>query len=108
MSQWQSGIKIIDTILRFLWPIGVFRDASRGSKLERAAAYRHNRAARRCLPNYVNNCMLATALLAVAGISLEDVHILSIAILCWILVTSILSAIAVLSAIYLVLCTWES
>lgn len=108
MMQWQTGITIIDTILKFLWPVGVFRDASRGSKLERAAAYRHNRRARGCLPNYVSNCMLATALLAGAGVCLEDVHVLAAAILCWILVTSTLSAIAVLSAIYLVLTAWES
>jgi hypothetical protein len=55
MSQQQCEINIIDSIRRFLWPIGIFRDASKGNPLERAAAYRHNREARGCLPHYMSN-----------------------------------------------------
>lgn len=108
MSQQQRGINIIHTIRKFLWPIGVFRDASRGSKLERAAAYRHNRQARGCLPHYMNNCLLFAVLLATVGACLEHGHNLAAAILCWFLVTYAIWKLALLSAIYLVLTAWES
>ena len=36
----------------YLWPFWLFRDAHRGNGLERAAAYRHNRAQRIHLPGY--------------------------------------------------------
>ncbi len=39
-------------IYLYLWPFWLFRDAQRGSLLERAAAYRHNRAQRVHLPGY--------------------------------------------------------
>jgi len=108
MSQRQRGINIIDTIRKFLWPIGVFRDASKGSQLERAAAYRHNRKARGCLPQYMNNCLLVAIILAGAGAGLEDGHNLAASILCWILVTYTIWELAVLSAMYLILTAWES
>jgi len=108
MSHWKHGINIIDTILKFLWPVGVFRDANKGNLFERAAAYRHNRAARGCLPRYMNNCLLAMAFLAIAGACLENAHNLAASILCWVLLTSTLTDLAVLSAIYLVLTAWES
>lgn len=36
-----------------MWPFWLFRDASRGDRLARAAAYRHNRAMRVHLPGYI-------------------------------------------------------
>lgn len=36
----------------YLWPFWMFKDASRGSLYERAAAYRHNRDKRMYLPGY--------------------------------------------------------
>lgn len=108
MSQRQRGINIIDTVQKFLWPIGVFRDASKGTKFERAAAYRHNRRARGCLPNYMRKCLLVAILLAGVGTSLEAGHNLATSILCWLLVTYTIWELAVLSAIYLVLTAWES
>lgn len=36
----------------YLWPFWLFRDANRGNLIERAAAYRHNRAQRIHLPGY--------------------------------------------------------
>ena len=107
MSQQQREINIIDTVRKFLWPIGLFRDASKGNQFERAAAYRHNRRARGSLPQYMNNCLLVAVILAGAGACLENAHNLSVAILCWILVTYAIWELAVLSAIYLVLSTWE-
>lgn len=108
MSSWQRGITIMDTIRKFLWPVGVFRDASKGNKLERAAAYRHNRRARGCLPQYMNNCLMVGVLLAGVGACLEADHNLAASILCWILVTYTIWEIAVLSAMYLLLNAWES
>ena len=107
MSQQQSGINIFDTIRKFLWPVGVFRDASKGSKLERAAAYRHNRRNRGCLPQYMNNCLLVGVLLAGVGACLEHDHSLAAAILCWILVVYTMWELALLSALYLLLTAWE-
>jgi hypothetical protein len=107
MSQRQRGKNIIDTIRKFLWPIDIFRDASKGDEFERAAAYRHNRNARGCLPYYMGNCLLVSILLAGAGASLEDAHYLVASILCWIMLTFMISELAVLSAIYLVLTVWE-
>ena len=108
MSQRQRGINIIDTIRRFLWPIGIFRDASKGNEFERAAAYRHNREARGCLPRYISNCLLVAILLAGAGVYLEDAHNHVASILCWIMLTYMISELAVLSAIYLILTAWDS
>lgn len=96
------------TIRKLLWPIGIFRDASKGSQLERAAAYRHNREARKSLPQYMSNCLLVAILLAGAGVCLEDAHHHAASILCWILLAYAISELAVLSALYLVLTAWES
>ena len=43
------------SVLLFLlmWPFWLFRDASRGDRFARAAAYRHNRAMRVHLPGYL-------------------------------------------------------
>ena len=46
----------------YLWPFWLFRDASRGTGLERAAAYRHNRAQRIYLPGYALKWTVLTAL----------------------------------------------
>lgn len=40
-------------IARYLLPFWLFRDASRGDRLTRAAAYRHNRSMRGYLPGYI-------------------------------------------------------
>lgn len=40
-------------LVRFFSPAWLFRDASRGSALERAAAFRHNRRMRAHLPRYM-------------------------------------------------------
>lgn len=54
----------------FMWPFWLFRDATRGDRLTRAAAYRHNRAMRVHLPGYLFRwsvgAVLVFALMAVA------------------------------------------
>ena len=40
-------------LFRYLWPFWLFKDASRGDRLTRAAAYRHNRSMRIYLPGYL-------------------------------------------------------
>jgi len=51
-----------------LWPFWLFKDATRGDRLARAAAYRHNRSMRMYLPGYMVRWVLSSALaLAMTG-----------------------------------------
>jgi hypothetical protein len=58
-------------LFRYLWPFWLFKDASRGDRMTRAAAYRHNRSMRIYLPGYLMkwmfNCVTAFAITAVFG-----------------------------------------
>ena len=50
------------------WPFGLFKDATRGDRYARAAAYRHNRDMRIHLPGYLARWVLVSAAtLAVAS-----------------------------------------
>jgi hypothetical protein len=40
-------------LFRYVWPFWLFKDASRGDRYARAAAYRHNRSMRAHLPGYL-------------------------------------------------------
>ncbi len=55
-------------LFRYLWPFWLFRNASTGDRLARAAAYSHNRQMRIYLPGYLLkwscNCVLAFGLTA--------------------------------------------
>lgn|GEM_PF-1915737 len=44
---------MFDAVRRYFSPLEVFRDASRGTAAERAAAYRHNYEMRACLLGYI-------------------------------------------------------
>lgn len=44
-------------LFRYLWPFWLFKDASRGDGMARAAAYRHNRSMRIYLPGYLMKWM---------------------------------------------------
>ena len=46
-------------LFRYLWPFWLFKDASRGDRMTRAAAYRHNRSMRIYLPGYLLKWMLS-------------------------------------------------
>jgi hypothetical protein len=63
---------LLALLYRYLWPMWLFRDASRGTALERAAAYRHNRSVSRHLPGYVGkwSAIAAITLLAMRGAEL--------------------------------------
>ena len=58
-------------LFRFVWPFWLFKDASRGDRMTRAAAYRHNRSMRIYLPGYlmkwIFNCVTAFAITAGFG-----------------------------------------
>ena len=58
-------------LFRYLWPFWLFKDASRGDRVARAAAYRHNRSMRIYLPGYLMkwmfNCVTAFAITAGFG-----------------------------------------
>ncbi len=49
-------------LFRYIWPFWLFKDASRGDRLTRAAAYQHNRAMRVYLPGYLFKWMVTTGL----------------------------------------------
>lgn len=59
------------TLYRY-WFFGwMFRDVSRGSLLERAAAWRHNRAHARWLPTYLRRWSTLGGLCFLAGLGVE-------------------------------------
>jgi|HigsolmetaAR205D_1030408.scaffolds.fasta_scaffold02151_4 hypothetical protein len=53
---------LANSFVRHLWPFGLFKDASRGTRLERAAAYRHNRRMRTQLPVYLKKWLLSCSI----------------------------------------------
>ena len=55
-------------LYRYVWPFWLLKDATRGDRYARAAAYRHNRDMRVHLPGYLMRWLLVSALtLAVAS-----------------------------------------
>jgi len=55
-------------LFRYVWPFWLFKDATRGDRYARAAAYRHNRDMRVHLPGYLMRWLLVSAMtLAVAS-----------------------------------------
>jgi hypothetical protein len=55
-------------LYRYVWPFWLFKDATRGDRYARAAAYRHNRDMRVYLPGYLMRWLLVSAVtLAVAS-----------------------------------------
>lgn len=49
-------------LFRYLWPFWLFKDATRGDRMARAAAYRHNRSMRMYLPGYMVKWVFSSAL----------------------------------------------
>ena len=48
-------------LFRYVWPFWLFKDATRGDRYARAAAYRHNRDMRIHLPGYLVRWLLVSA-----------------------------------------------
>jgi hypothetical protein len=71
----------LQVLFRYLWPFWLFKDASRGDRWVRAAAYRHNREMRVYLPGYLLkwlfNCAFAFAI-ASGFEALSSAHSLNI------------------------------
>ena len=49
-------------LYRYVWPFWLFKDAARGDRYARAAAYRHNRDMRIHLPGYLLRLLAVSAL----------------------------------------------
>jgi hypothetical protein len=49
-------------LFRYVWPFWLFKDATRGDRYARAAAYRHNRDMRIHLPGYLLRWLLVSAM----------------------------------------------
>lgn len=58
-------------LFRYMWPFWLFKDASRGDRYARAAAYRHNRSMRMYLPGYMLRWVFGSAL-ALALVNAAD------------------------------------
>jgi hypothetical protein len=61
-----DDIPLSQLLLRYLWPFWLFKDASRGDRVARAAAYRHNRSMRIHLPGYLARWLIGSALALVS------------------------------------------
>lgn len=59
-------------LFRFLWPFWLFRDASSGDGMARAAAYRHNRDMRVYLPGYLMKWLLSCAFVLALTTGIES------------------------------------
>lgn len=59
-------------LFRYLWPFWLFRDASSGDRMARAAAYRHNRDMRVYLPGYLMKWMLSSSAALAITIMLDS------------------------------------
>jgi hypothetical protein len=53
---------VLDRLRRYFSPFEVLQDVSRGTYLERAAAFRHNMRNRRCLTTYIQRWMVSGAI----------------------------------------------
>jgi hypothetical protein len=59
---------LLQVLFRYVWPFWLFKDATRGDRYARAAAYRHNRDMRIHLPAYLARWVLVSAVtLAIAS-----------------------------------------
>ena len=48
-------------LISFLWPFASYRDADRGTMMERAAASRHNQQLSKSLPTYMNRWAISAS-----------------------------------------------
>jgi hypothetical protein len=86
----------------YLWPFWLFRDASRGTMLERAAAYRYNRERRIYLPAYAMKWTVLVVLQTVLILGFEQAASVAGVALLW--CAAALGTTASASAVVIVLC----
>jgi hypothetical protein len=55
-----EDMPFLELLFRYVWPFWLFKDASRGDRNARAAAYRHNRSMRVYLPGYLVKWVLGS------------------------------------------------
>ena len=63
MAPLPENYSLVYLLYLYLWPFWMFKDVTRGTLLERAAAYRHNREKRVFLPGYIVKWSIIFALL---------------------------------------------
>jgi hypothetical protein len=103
-------------LVLYLWPFAYFKDAQRGDRLARAAAYRHNRAMRRYLPLYLRRWVILSTFfyglictseaLAAHPLSMTDPFAM-LTVASALGLASAVSLIVITSYIYLYLCRYE-
>jgi hypothetical protein len=86
----------------YLWPFWLFRDANRGNLMERAAAYRHNRAQRVYLPGYALKWTVLMSLQGACLLGVEQGQRTLSALVLW--VSAGLGTMVSVSAVVVVLC----
>lgn len=91
-------------LFRYLWPFWLFKDASCGDRMTRAAAYRHNRSMRTYLPGYmlrwVFSSLLAFAFICLAD-SVRDAGGSSLHVLSWIVAAGAIAFVASLCVLFM-------
>ncbi len=67
-----TGLAFRTLLYRYWFFAWLFRDAERGNRFERAAAWRHNREQARWLPTYMRRWLVTGALSFVLGFIIEQ------------------------------------
>jgi hypothetical protein len=70
-SSYYDDMPLAQLLFRYLWPFWLFKDATHGDRMVRAAAYRHNRSMRAYLPGYMRRWVLGSTV-ALAIINAAD------------------------------------
>lgn len=66
------GLSFRTLLYRYWFFAWLFRDAGRGNRFERAAAWRHNREQARWLPTYMRRWLVTGAISFIAGLGIEQ------------------------------------
>jgi len=64
-----EGMQLSLLLFRYLWPFWLFKDAGRGDRHARAAAYRYNRSMRVHLPGYLLKWVIGAALALLSSVA---------------------------------------
>jgi hypothetical protein len=80
----------VKSLIAYFWPFITYRDVERGSLMERAAAWRHNRRLSVTLPLYINRWAVCAALALVLINTVPTVLVPVVAVLLTITVCGLL------------------